>query len=225
MTAPRPPSPPTDAAGHGGRWLVSAITSVDSTTVALRVGEQAWERTTGVVHGEVDPRERIAGLAALPTDAQGRYCYEAQFELITPRDAHRRDVVLVEVENRGRPVVLLSLEQFSLGSADSTPTGARYPDGLGLGFLAEHGLCYARVQCETGVAAGVPVTAQGVGQVVVRDFGRMLARSGPPADGAAPLPRFRSAILAGVSQSAWFVDTLVAEGFNVDPAPGAGSTT
>ena len=221
MTASRPAGPPADIAGHGDRPLSSAITSVDSTTVPLRVGDQGWQRTTGVVHGVVDPQERVAGLDGLAMDGRG-YRYSAEFEMIAPPGGGVQDVVLVEVENRGRPAVLLTLEQFALASGASNPTAAGYPEGLGLGFLATQNLSYARVQWETGIAAGVPPAAQGVGEVVVRDFGRLLARSGPPADGAVQLPRFRSAVLTGISQSAWLVDTFVAEGFNVDPRSGHG---
>ena len=57
-------------------------------------------------------------------------------------------------------------------------------------------------------AAGVPATAQGVGEVVVRDVGRALGRGSP------------QRALAGVSQGAFFVDTFLAEGF--DALPGGG---
>ena len=36
------------------------------------------------------------------------------------------------------------------------------------------------------------------------------------------MPVFRHRILAGVSQSAWFVNSFIAEGFNADPATGRG---
>ncbi len=64
------------------------------------------------------------------------------------------------------------------------------------------------MQWQTGVAAAVPATAQGVGEVIVRDFGRFLA------------PRYPRRALIGVSQGAFFVDTFLAEGFNA--APGGG---
>ena len=46
--------------------------------------------------------------------------------------------------------------------------------------------------------------------MILRDFGRWLRA------------RFRVLVLAGASQSAWCVNTFVAEGFNVDPESGAG---
>jgi hypothetical protein len=208
------------------RTTGSAITRVDATTGAVDLGGRTWQRTTGTVHGVVDPGEAVAGLAGLPADADGRYVYSAEFEVLAPGGAS--DLVLVDMENRGRPATLLSLEQFALGSADSTPTGAVYPPGRGAGFLAEQDLGYARVQWEAGIAAGVPATAQGVGEVVVRDFGRLLTAAGAPGpggstpDGADAVPRFGAALLTGISQSAWFVSTFLAEGFNVDPLSGRG---
>ena len=196
----------------------SAITAVQATTTPIELGGRTWQRTTGTVHGVVDPGERVAGLAELPTHEQGRHVYSAEFEVIAPTGGC--DLVLVDAENRGRPGVLVAVEQWALGSADTSPTTAVYPPGRGTGFLAEHGLGYARVQWETGIAAGVPATAQGIGEVVVRDFGRLLTSRVEDAPDGPEMPRFRSSILAGISQSAWFVTTLVAEGFNVDPLTG-----
>ena len=54
----------------------------------------------------------------------------------------------------------------------------------------------------------MPAIAQGVGEVIVRDFGRFLAR------------RYPRRALVGVSQGAFFVDTFLAEGFNAVPGGG-----
>lgn len=205
--------------------LTSAVIRVEATTTSVQLGERTWQRTTGRVHGVVDPREQVAGLAGLPTDEQGRYAYSAEFEVLASGgagDPVLGDLVLVDVENRGRPATLLSIERLLLGSADSSPIGAVYPPGRGVGFLAEQHLGYARVQWEAGIAAGVPATAQGVGEVVVRDFGRLLTGAAGAAADDAGVPRFGTAMLAGISQSAWFVTTFVAEGFNVDPLSGDG---
>ncbi|MGY2082548.1 alpha/beta hydrolase domain-containing protein [Blastococcus sp. SYSU DS0539] len=221
LAAPARPGAPAEAPGRSGAPLSSGITAVEATTSPLRVGDRTWERTTGVVRGVVDPREPVAGLEELAMDEQG-YHYSAEFELIAPPGGGVQDVVLVEAENRGRPAVLLTLEQFALPTAASSPATAVYPDGLGLGFLAEQNVSYARVQWETGISAGVPATAQGVGEVIVRDLGRLLEQPAPRPAGGADLPSYRSSILAGISQSAWFVDTFVAEGFNVDDRSGRG---
>lgn len=201
----------------------SAITRVVATTSTVQLGDRTWQRTRGTLHGVVDPGELVAGLDQQARDELGRYAYSAQFEILEPGGA--ADLVLVDMENRGRPATLLALEQLALGTADSTPTGAVYPPGRGIGFLAEQDLGYARVQWESGIAAGVPATAQGVGQVVVRDFGRLLTGALTADEGGGSLPRFGTAVLTGISQSAWFVTTFLAEGFNVDPRSGAGVYT
>ena len=221
MTRTPGPRPPTsDGSGEPGGRTGSAVIRVEATATTVRLGDRAWRRTSGTLHGVVGPGERVTGLDALPTDERGRYAYSAQFEVLDPGGAG--DLVLVDMENRGRPATLMALEQLALGSADSTPTGAVYPPGRGTGFLAEQDLGYARVQWESGIAAGVPASAQGVGEVVVRDFGRLLTGALAPAEGADALPRFGAAVLTGISQSAWFVTTFVAEGFNVDPGTGDG---
>src|SRR5438105_3448557 len=115
-------------------------------------------------------------------------------------------MLLVEAENRGSPLLLDALLQLSPG-VSGPPSKASYPRSAA-GFLKHRRLAYARVQWQTGVAGDVPPTAQGVGEVIVRDFGRTLART------------FKRRTLAGVSQGAFFVDTFLAEGFNALPSGG-----
>ena len=189
--------------------LASAVTGVEATVAPVTVGGQAWRRITGTLSGVVDPAEEVAGLDALPKDADGRYAYTATFEVVTPEAAADGGVVLVEAENRGLALFLRSLQPRQAGPAD-----------LGDGALSTGGLSYARVQWQTGIAAGVPEDAQGVGEVIVRDFGRLLQGSGDRPDGAAEIPEFGGSVLAGVSQAGWFVDTFVAEGFNAGPDGG-----
>ncbi|SFT53786.1 hypothetical protein SAMN05660657_01454 [Geodermatophilus amargosae] len=207
--------------GHGHPApLASAITAVTATSTPITVGGESWTRTTGSVSGVVDPREQVAGISGLARDARGLVPYSSEFELIAPADPRGSDVVLVEAENRGRPAVLPSLQGF-LTTGDTSPADAVYPPGIGNGWLAGQDLSYARVQWETGISPGVPAAAQGIGEVVVRDFGRLLRGTAPRPSGPA-LPVYRASVLAGISQSAWFVDTLVAEGFNVDDRTGRG---
>ncbi len=104
----------------------------------------------------------------------------------------------MEAENRGSPLLLRAL-------ADAP--GPPYPRSVAR-VLRHERIAYARVQWQTGVAAAVPATAQGVGEVIVRDFGRFLA------------PRYPRRALIGVSQGAFFVDTFLAEGFNATPRGG-----
>ena len=92
----------------------------------------------------------------------------------------------------------------------------------GNGFLFEHATSYARVQWQTGVAASVPENAEGVGEVIVRDFARMLGGhtklDAKPA--GADFGPYRTLILGGISLSGFFIDTYIAEGFNADPVEG-----
>ena len=195
-----PPSSPTFA--------------VTSTDPAGTFGGVDYVRLRGVVSGTVGPTEQVAGLAALPKDAHGRYAYTAEFELIAPAKGQVADeAVFVEAENRGNPIFLEVLDQFQTSGA---PSAATYPAGLGDGFLFNHKIAYARVQWQTGVAAGVPATAQGVGEAIMRDFALRLAKGGA-IPGLAP---FKTRLIGAISQSAWFINAFIAEGFNVDPASG-----
>ena len=185
-----------------------------STEPAGTFGGVDYVRIRGVVNGTVGPKEPVAGLDAQATDAHGRFAYTAEFELIVPgKGQPADDAVFVEAENRGNPIFLEVLDQFETRGAPST---ANYPAGLGDGLLFNHKIAYARVQWQTGIAAGVPATAQGVGEVIMRDFALRLAKGG-----AVPgLPPFKTRLIGAISQSAWFINAFIAEGFNVDPASG-----
>jgi hypothetical protein len=196
---------------------VSGVTRVEvtGTQPVGDVGGVAYVRTWGVVHGAVAPSEQVVGLDAQPKTADGAVAYAAEFELIAPaRGQPANHAVFVEAENRGSPLLVDVLDRLIVSGK---PWTAAYPSGLGSGFLFRHHISYARVQWQTGIAAGVPETAQGIGEVIVRDFGRLLA--GRHADGA-DLGAYPTRVLAGVSQSAWFVDSFIAEGFNADPSTG-----
>ena len=177
-----------------------------------------YVRLVGTVQGVVGPDEHVVGLDAVPKDAAGNYPYSAQFELITAADGEpRSDAVVVEAENRGSPLVFDAAQ--NLGLLIGPPSTIVYPAGLGNGFLQNAGLSWARVQWQgpnaaTVVNPTVPATAQGVGEVIMRDFGLLLRGFGT----ATGLPSFDTALLVGVSQSAWFVNTFVAEGFNEPPS-------
>ena len=107
------------------------------------------------------PNEPIAGLDALPKDKQGRYAYTAEFEIIAPAKGQPADeVVFVEAENRGNPIFLEVLNWSARQRRASS--ALTYPAGLGDGFLFNHKIAYARVRWQTGLAAGVQATAQGV---------------------------------------------------------------
>lgn len=100
--------------------------------------------------------------------------------------------------------------------------------GMDNGFLQNNATAYARIQWQSSATVGgdnasVPANAQGIGLLIERDFGRMLAGStpAPAVTGAAYAPpTFAMRIFTGISQSAWLVDTFLAEGFNADPSTG-----
>jgi Alpha/beta hydrolase domain len=200
--------------------LASRITSV---TVAGSqplgtFGSVPYARTWGTVAGIVAPGESVHGLAGLPHDPDGNYKYQTEFEIIAPAKPGVNSVIVVEAENRGNPVFLNSLHGMAIGGP---PSAANYDKGLGNGFLFEHATSYARVQWQTGISAGVPKQAQGVGEVIIRDFARMLAgrtkfEANPRFDPGA----YPKLILGGISLSGFFINTFIAEGFNADPVDG-----
>jgi hypothetical protein len=198
---------------------VTALTVAGTQAVGTFAGV-AYTRTWGTVSGVVAPGEAVAGLAALPSDGDGMIAYTSPFEVIAPSAAPGDATVLVEIENRGTPLVLDSLDGITVSGPAAT---AAYPAGLGNGFLEQHHIAYARVAWQTGIATGVPASAQGIGEVIVRDFARVLRgeRAGLRAESFDP-GRYRVTVLGAISQSAWFVNSFIAEGFNVDPLGGHG---
>jgi hypothetical protein len=181
-----------------------------------------YVRLVGTLDGVVGPEEDVVGLDTLPRDADGAYHYSAEFEMITAAPGQpRSDGVLVEAENRGNPFVFDSLQ--NLGLLSGSPSTIGYPPGLGNGFLQRNGVSWARVQWQGPNGAAPPVNptvpagAQGVGEVIVRDFGLLLRGADPDVARAAGIPTFDRLVLVGVSQSAWFVNTFIAEGFNEAP--------
>jgi hypothetical protein len=167
-------------------------------------GEHRYERVRGFVRGEVAADEPVVGLDRHPSPFE----YSSEFEILQPVDASSRSVVVVDAENRGGPSMLDKLTGWA--AQGLAPSQATYPIGMGPGCAFDTGLSYARVQWQTNHCASVPEDAQGIGMVIVRDFGRRLAGD------------FSRRVIAGSSQSGWFVNTLVAEGFNVDPVDGSG---
>ena len=200
------------------RANASTVTSVNIALVRP-VGSYAgltFRYIEGAVHGEVSAEEPIAGLREL---AAGRTTvpYQVSFHIVAPEAASEADAVVVEAPNRGRSIFPGAI---SVPAPVTSPSADPVASAIGDGFLLSHGISVAAIQWQTGFAAGVPPSVQGIGQVVVRDFGRWLG--GAFRSGAAPLPLFHHRILAGVSQAAWFVNGFIAEGFNADPRTGRG---
>jgi hypothetical protein len=181
-------------------------------------GGIAYKRTWGTVSGVVAPRDTLRGFDDLPHTADGDYPYQSEFEIIAPEKPGTNSAILVEAENRGRPVYFNALHDVEVAGPPSATTNGGNP---GNGFLFAHGTSYARVQWQTGIAASVPETAEGVGEAILRDFGRMLAGhaklDSPP---SVDFGTYHTLILGGISLSGFFIDTFLAEGFNADPVGG-----
>lgn len=145
--------------------------AVIDVTIAGREAAHAdgWERVWGTASGAAGPHDGVIGVAH-------DHPWTSEFEVIGPVDG-THDAVLVDTENRGGRSTYAMIE----------------PE------VRAANVAYARIQWQTGHAAGVPDDAQGVGLVILREFGWWLRG------------RFRVLVLAGASQSAWCVNTFVAE--------------
>ncbi len=209
----------TDATAAGATdSRVNGIT-VSGTQAVGTFNGVAYQRTYGVVKGVIGSGEDIVGLAELPKNAQGRYEYASEFEIIAPAPGQpANEAIFIDAENRGNAVMLNLLNEAGV---QGPPSRARYAEGLGNGFLQRHATSYARVQWQTKIVKDVPETAQGLGLVIMRDFARMLAGY----TALASIDSYRPAtygklILGGKSQSSWMVNAFIAEGFNVEPISG-----
>ena len=181
----------------------------------------AYIRTFGVVRGVVDSNEDIVGLNEVPKNGRGMFEYESEFEIFAPAPGQpANEVIFIDSENRGRPRTMNLVNEID---EPNPPSRAEYRDGVGNGFFQRHAITYARVQWQTGLSKDVPEDAQGIGLVILRDFARMLAghTAAVTAPGFAP-GTYAKLILGGKSQSAWMVNTFIAEGFNVEPNTGEG---
>jgi len=216
--AHRPATGATTAAGSAQtKSRITGISVLGSQSFG-KFNTVPYARTWGTVAGVVAPGENVHGLEALDHDADRNYQYTAEFEMIAPEKRGTNPVIVVEAENRGSPVLLAALHDTA---AVGPPSSVMYPSGLGNGFLFEHATSYARVQWQYGFAAGVPKNAEGVGEVIIRDFGRLLAgRTKVEPKPSFDFGTYRALILGGISQSGFFVNTFIAEGFNADPLTG-----
>ncbi len=192
--------------------------SITGSESAGTFGGVAYIRTWGIVSGIISPRDVILGLDQFPHDAAGNYDYQSEFEIVAPEKPGTNSVIVVEAENRGSPVFLNALHEITEAGPPSATAGGGNP---GNGFLFEHATSYARVQWQTGIVPSVPKSAEGVGEVIIRDFARMLAgRTKLDSKPSVDFGAYPTRILAGISLSGFFIDTYLAEGFNADPADG-----
>ena len=185
----------------------SVITSVDIRDRASEIGlfrGDAFERVYGSIRGVVGETEDVVALAG----PRGTEPNSKSFARLIRRHAA---TVIVDAENRGGPSMLNLIASKVMPSG--APSGATYPYELSERCLFDGTLAYARRAMADRCLSRFTADAQGVGLVVERDFGRLLSLE------------FDNRILAGMSQSSWFVNTFVAEGFNVDPATGGGVFT
>jgi hypothetical protein len=193
--------------------------TIAGSELAGSFGGVAYKRTCGTVTGVVAPRDTLQGFDQIPHDADGNYPYQSEFEITAPEKPGTNTVIFVEAENRGIPVFLNALHEVAVTGPPSATTNG---GDAGNGFLFTHGTSYARVQWQAGVASNVPMQAEGVGEAIIRDFGRMLAGRTP----LSPKPTvdfgtYHTLILGGVSLSGFFANTFLAEGFNADPVDGS----
>ncbi|WP_030599466.1 alpha/beta hydrolase domain-containing protein [Streptomyces fulvoviolaceus] len=208
-TVALPTTAPAVASVDDGRSGITAVKVTRRDSLGM-FGGTPYERLAGTLSGTVAKDEPVAGIDIVTGD-DGVFAYTSGFELIRPIGQDARGEVVVEAENRGNPLMLRDFNGFDVPGG--APQDVSYSPGLGNGFLFEGGRSYARVQWQTGFSPGVPEAAQGVGQVIVRDFGRLL-RDGRLGDADSPLGSYRHRLLVGLSQAAWFVTSFVAEGFN-----------
>jgi hypothetical protein len=215
---PLPAAPLAESSESDQQSRITSV-SITGSEPTGTFGGVAYRRVWGRVFGLVAPRDTIRGFDQLPHGTDGNYGYEAEFEIIAPEKPGTNSVIVVEVENRGNPNFLNTLHGTAItGAPSATATGGE----PGNGFLFEHGTSYARVRWQTGIAASVPETAEGVGEVIMRDFGRLLAGR-TPVDVKPPVDfgPYHTLILSGISLSGFFIDTFIAEGFNADPGDGS----
>ncbi len=208
--------PSADGAPHGQSRITNVW--VEGSQPAGTFGGVAYTRSWGTVSGIVAPADAILGFDQLAHDADGNYPYQSEFEIIAPDKPGTNSVILVEAENRGTPILLNALDGVEESGPPSKNTGAGNP---GNGFLFRHATSYARVQWQTGIVSSVPENAEGVGEVIMRDFGRMLeGRTKSDVNSSVDLGKYQTLILGGISLSGFYIDTFLAEGFNADPVNG-----
>jgi len=208
MAGRESPSAPSIDSNRNSHSRITAI-SVSGSQDLGTFGGAAYRRTWGAVSGLIDPAENVHGFETLPHDAAGNFYYSSDFEIMAPAKLNTNSVIVVEAENRGSPVFLNSLHGIA---ATGPPSSATYAAGLGNAFLFEHATSYARVDWQTGIAASVPPQAEGVGEVIVRDFARLLGgRTEFTATEQFDPGKYQSVILSGISLSGFFINTFIAE--------------
>jgi Alpha/beta hydrolase domain len=201
---------------------IDAVQIISSDPAGIFAGIP-YRRVQGSIQGVVAASEPVAGLKDV---AAGRDLvpYKTTFDITLPDDPSLANGVIVEASNRGGGASVLLGMMGASDASNHSPTSAN-ASGVNHSepvdnFLFDQHLSLAVIQWQAGETPGVPQAAQGIGEIIVRDFGRLLAGDFPQAHSS--LPSFQYRILAGVSQSAWFVNSFIAEGFNVAPGSEVG---
>src|SRR5262245_59431419 len=79
---------------------ITGIT-VSGTQILGAYNGVAYVRTYGMVKGVVDANEDVVGLAPLPKNADGKFEYTTEFEIIAPAPGEpSNEVVFIDSENR-----------------------------------------------------------------------------------------------------------------------------
>lgn len=178
-----------------------------------------YVKITGTFVASLDPLvEAIPGLDRAPRRPDGRVEYTSDFIILAPASAEAGNrVLLVDVENNGRPVVH--------GLYNSPTEGLARQLELGNAFLEDHGFIVAITSWQdshgitlprirTGDDTAVPLHA--VGFAAVRDFGAFL-RFAVHDEAGVPNPiagRTDIAVAAGSSQTGRFLKSFLHHGFN-----------
>ncbi len=138
-------------------------------------GAGGYLRIKGIAKGEIDPAAEnavIADLDKAPKNPRGMVEYEVDFFILRPIESQPSGGVLVyDVTNRGRKMILGRLDEAGAGADTNDPKTAR---DVGLGFTLGRG--YSLVW--SGWDSGAPRANNG-----------MTARLPPALEGGAPMVR------------------------------------
>ena len=136
-------------------------------------GVGQFDRITGRVFGEIDPRlpanRVIQDIALAPRNARGKVEYAMDVYLLRPRDAARGNgALLFDMPNRGNKYAQFSFNVGTVPAVSTTDPGASL-DGAGDGFLQARGytVAWAGWQGDLLPAAWGSASARVAAQVLI----------------------------------------------------------
>lgn len=185
------------------------------------VGSQNYLKIDGRAHGALNPGEPIPGLERADRGADGRVHYSAPFTIIAPASRTRGGILLLDIQNRGRPIA-----HALLNGGVGAPLAVRGFE-IGTGFLQDRGFVLASVGWELGHGVELPSFtgpdgkrryAEGAGIAIARDFAMFLRdRSRDSMGRENPVyGMIEKTIAVGYSQSARFLKTAMVTGLDID---------